>query len=170
MYNTYRFRSLRSLREALRAFKALEASVGDDSVSATIYLDLKRALGDDPCFPVTILSKQQRRLVQDYLIDGLPISEVAKKNNRSPRAILHAMRKSLIKLLSFLETQTEPDTNGWKKWMIDLLHDPYLSIDDLVQRTGKTKHAVSCAMSRYRDSENIPFRAVRKQATSREPE
>ena len=162
MHNTYRFSSLRSLREALRAFKDLESSVGEDSVSATIYLDLRRALGDDPTFPVTILSKLQRRLVKDYLIDGLPISAVAIKNNRSPRAILHSIRKSLSKLMLFLETQVEPDTDAWKQWMLDLFHDPYLSIDEIAQRVGKTKHAVSCAMTRYRESEQIPFRLVRR--------
>lgn len=161
-YNTYRFTSIRALREALRSFRDLEATVGTDSISATIYLDLKHALGDDPKHPVSVLTSHQRRLVQQYLIDSLPIAVVAKQNNIAPRVVYYGIRRALEALLEFFETKTEREKDAWKPWMMQLMRDQYLSIEELAIRIGKTEHAVSCAMSRYRKSENIPFRAVRK--------
>lgn len=171
MYNSYKFTSLRTLREALRAFKDLEASLSENSgISATIYLDLKHALGDDPTRPVNVLTKHQRKLVQQYLIDSLPLDEVAKKNDISPRVVLYGIRKALQSLMTFLENQTEQETNVWKPWMIDLMRDPYLTLDEIALRVGKSKHAVDCAMTRYRKSESLPFRSVRKRITRGESE
>jgi DNA-directed RNA polymerase specialized sigma24 family protein len=167
-YNTYRFTSVRMVREALKSFRDLAQL--EDEVSTTIFLDLTRALGDDPQSPVKILTKHQRHLVQQNLIDNIPVSKVAKLNNIAPRVVHYAIARALRSLLQFLESDEQITTNVWQPWMIDLMRDPYRSTEEIAELAGKSVHAVKCAMTRYRKSENIPLRATRKPNTRRKPE
>ncbi len=162
-YNEYTFTTVKTLRTALRHYRNLAQCT--DGVSATIYLDLKRALGDDPTQPVHVLTAHQRKLVQQYLIERKPSAEVAKQNNITLRVLHLNIQHALEALLEFLESNIERRADSWQPWMLDLMRDPYMSVDEIAAKVGKSTNAVYCAMTRYRESEKLPFRAVRRRVT-----
>jgi predicted DNA-binding protein YlxM (UPF0122 family) len=163
VYNEYRFTTTRSLREALRSFQDLEQM--EDATSATILLDLKRALGDtrEPGAPLT---KNQRRTIQLYLIENRSLPEVAKILNRHPRVVQYAVARALESLMDFFNNRGGGE-GRWHAWMIELLTDSDLQIDDIAEKTGKSRRAVQCAVTRYRrHGKNIPARPGSRRASS----
>jgi predicted DNA-binding protein YlxM (UPF0122 family) len=161
-YNEYRFTTVRSLREALRSFADLEQM--EDPISATILLDLKRALGDTG-EPGAGLTKHQRHVLQLYLIEDRELTEVSRILNRHTRVIQYAVARGLKALMRYFNGH-EGASGDWQDWMVDLLTDADLSIDDIAKTTGKTRRAVQCAVTRYRGrGKNIPRRPHSGRAT-----
>jgi predicted DNA-binding protein YlxM (UPF0122 family) len=162
-YNEYRFTTVRSLREALRSFRDLE-SMGD-GLSATILLDLKRALGDTR-EPGAGLTKHQRHVIQLYLIENRELAEVARLINRHTRVVQYACARGLRALMEYFNNG-EDESERWKHWMLELLTNSDLSVDEIAQTTGKTRRAVQCAVTRERQrGKDIPYRPTRRRPSS----
>lgn len=159
-FNSYRFANLTSLRAALRSFRKLEGMT--DQMSMTIVLDLKRALDGD------VLSRPQRIAIKLNLIEDRPVDAVATIMDINPRGVSKHVKRGLHAVLNFLQDKQQNDR--YLPWMFDIMRDASLSVSEIAQRTGKTNRAVEVAMSRYRDSEHIPYRASRRPHTRRASE
>lgn len=157
-FNEYRFTSLDSLRAALRSFKVLEAM--GDTTSVTILLDLRRALGDDPNFTTPIITDHQRTAIQLLLIEDLPVKEVAAKLGVVNRVVLYAVNRGLKSILAFL--QGEHKVIQCQPWMFEVMRNAELTAEEIAPLIGKTPRAVKVLMSRYRESERIPYRTRRR--------
>jgi hypothetical protein len=157
-YNEYRFASIKSLRAALRSFRTLEAL--GDTTSITIILDLRRAME-----PLSVLTKPQRHAIKLHLIEDLPAEEVAKLLRTTERVVYRNVERGLKSMLGFL--QDDYKTDKWLPWMFELMRDPLLTTKEIAVKVGKSVRAVEVCMSRYRESEHIPYRASRRPYTHR---
>jgi len=143
-YNEYQFTE-RSLRAALRRYRVLEGM--HDVTSATILLDLRQALGDDPTSPTRIITHSQRLAIQRHLIEDQTAANAARELNITVRSLYITESRGLKRLLAWLH---DSKSRTWQPWMIALLHDRTLTAEIIAQRVNKTVLAVDHARSRYR--------------------
>lgn len=152
-YNEYHFTE-RSLRAALRRYCVLEGMY--DVTSATILLDLRRALGDDPTSPTRVITSHQRLAIQRHLIEDQTAEEAARQLKTTVRSLYITELRGLKRLLAWLHNNK---SRTWQPWMIALLHDRTLTAEQIAQRVNKTVPAVDHARSRYRKRESISNRS-----------
>ncbi len=143
----------------MRSFRSLEGM--GDSTSVSIVLDLRRAMGDDPSHPVSVLTPHQRRAIQLHLIDDAKASDVAKQLGISQRVVYITVNRGLKAILAYLQGDQQTQAKTWFPWMFEVMRDPRLTPEQIAQKVGKTTSAVNNAMSRYRESESIPYRSRR---------
>ena len=134
-----------------------------DVTSATILLDLRRALGDDPSSPTRVITKHQRLAIQRHLIEDQTAADAARLLGITVRSLYITEARGLKRLRVWLQNNK---SRTWQPWMIALLHDRTLTADQIAKRVGKSVFAVDHARSRYRKRESIPNRLSGRRAFS----
>lgn len=164
-FNSYGFTSLGALRAALRHYRVLEGM--HDVTSATILLDLRRALGDDPGFPIRVLTSHQRLAIKRYLIDDLPARRAADELGIHERVLYTNVNRGLKRIMKWLHNS---ELRDWQPWQVDLLRDPLLTTEQIAKRIGRSEQAVRNATLRLREREGIPYRSASRRTSSTTPQ
>ena len=130
----------------------------NDIDSATILLDLRDALGDNPQ-AVPAITPRQRQVIQAHLVEDRCVADAAELLGIKKRSLLAGEAAALRNIMQYLEGVRSKRRREWRPWMKALLRDSSLSLAELAEKTGKTELAVKLKMSRLRaNDEVIPFR------------
>lgn len=169
--------TIQTLRKLLRSFNTLDPT---DINTATILIDLRKALGFDPMVTPAVTARQ-REVIMRHLIEDRPADEAAqllglgidsrkakkqtgpkKKRRRwgGRRQMLLVERTGLLNILAYLKGErSEARSRLWRPWQIALLYDARLSLSELATKIGKSELAVKLMISKLRKRhESIPSR------------
>jgi hypothetical protein len=117
--------------------------------SASIMLDLARAVGDDPSSTVVVLTPRQREAITLHLLHDMPAKVVAKEMGIEWRVVYLIVKAGLQRILTYLQSGVTPPT--WQPWQLDYLRRnanlPRREIGDAI---GRSENAVGIALSKMR--------------------
>jgi hypothetical protein len=148
--------TLTALRKILRAFQKFNPR---EIETATILLDLRNALGDNPMVAPAI-TPRQRQVIQQHLIEDRSHHDAAKLLNINPRTMRYIEEAALKAILAYLKGEVSPyRIRQWRPWQIALLYDGKLTLPELATKIGKSELAIKVMMCRIRkQNEAVPYR------------
>ncbi|MGH7745139.1 MAG: hypothetical protein ACREQ5_10115 [Candidatus Dormibacteria bacterium] len=165
VWNDYRFASLRSVRAVLRSYRGLyESAAEGDLTSATIILDLARAMGDD--WTITVLTDRQKQALLLLYVQHLPAARVAEIMAIEQRVVYLIANAGLRRLLAFLQSGKLPTVGPHRIWQPGeseyvRTHAASASRPEMARSLGRTARAVAGRIAKFRrDGILIPARKV----------
>jgi hypothetical protein len=148
-WNKYSIDSIDDLRSLLRSVRALESLAQEgDSVSATILLDIRKAMRYEAFESVRVLTEEQFRVIQLYLIEGRTTRDVENVIKKDRRMIFYYIKSGLRRMLCYLHNE-EFGSWYWQPWQVDFVaRNQHLPREELAARVGKNENAVRHVLQR----------------------